>query len=114
MILTTRRMTTMMPTTKMTEDEVLLHLLRVSEHLKYVAHHQVVSRYVLESLQMLELLPLDVYKKMNDIVSANKLPEYDHLLAKWKAQQLALMKVQEVAPQATKVHVSVRPKPRRF
>lgn len=101
------RMKTMMPKTMMTEEETLLHLLRISEHLKYVAHHQVVSRYVLESLQILELLPLEVYKKVNDIVSGNKLLEYDYLLIKWKESQKALLTLQESAPQATKVHVSV-------
>jgi hypothetical protein len=97
---------------KMNKQQCLLHLLRISDHLKYVAHHQVVTRYVLESLLLDNRLDLPLYKEISDIISANKLLEHDHLFHTWAKEQKAALTHSEPPP--AKVFISARPKPRKF
>jgi hypothetical protein len=100
----------------MTKPECLLHLFKLTNHFKFTAHPQLVSRFVLESLRIDERIDASVYAEVDEVVKTNSLLEHDKIWFHYLAQIEALRKANEPpeAPKVTKIHVSIRPRPRRY
>lgn len=98
----------------MTKAQCLLHLLKVCDHWKHVAHYQAVARYVLESLRIDNRIDETLYAEVSVVIASGNLLEHDRLLIDWQAEQDALKQAQVKKPEQKKLFVSIRPKPRNY